>query len=393
MNALAEILSPVKSDAAGLPRRPAWIEVDLDRLRRNFQFIAQDKPGRLGIISVVKDEAYGHGAANVAKIALESGAAALAVFTLDEALALRTEGFRAPILCLGERHPDELPFCLEYDLTCCVGTIETAARLNCLARRFQRPAPVHVKINTGMNRYGMRWDQALPFLQSLNEMKGVRLDGILSHFAMSDELDKTCALLQLERFNQVLSQAQDHGIRIPCRHFCNSGGFLDLPQAHFDQVRLGLLPLGVYPSKVCRRIPGIEPVMSIKARVAAFQNIVPGESVGYGMRFVASRPSRIAVVPIGYGDGYPRIRNQGWVLIHGQRAPLVGSVSMDALTVDVTGIRAVQLGDEVVVMGRQGSAEISVHELAAWKGSVSYDLLAGWRSRLPRVYHSTFERP
>ena len=170
------------------------------------------------------------------------------------------------------------------------------------------------------------------------------------------------------------------------RHICNSGGLLDLPQAHFDLVRCGILPLGVYPSKVCQRIPGVAPVMTVKTRVAHLQRIQPGDTVGYGMRYKAESPRTIAVLPVGYGDGFPRVRNQGGVLVRGAIAPLVGGVSMDAITVDVTGIPGVEVWDEAVLQGRQGTNEISVHEIAALKNSVSYDALTGWRERLPRVY-------
>ena len=176
------------------------------------------------------------------------------------------------------------------------------------------------------------------------------------------------------------------GMSVALRHLCNSGGFLDLPHARFDMVRLGILPLGVFPSSVCRRIPGLQPVMSVKARIAAIQNLGPGDSVGYGMRYTAPNSRRIAVLPLGYGDGFPRVRNQGAVLIHGRRAPLVGGVAMDAITVDVTDIPAAKLWDEAIVMGKQGDDEISVHEVAKLKGSVSYDVLTAWRARLPRVY-------
>ena len=209
---------------------------------------------------------------------------------------------------------------------------------------------------------------------------------MLSHFAQSDETDKTFASLQLDRLKDVLGNFAHHDISVKLRHLCNSGGFLDLPQAHFDMVRLGILPLGVYPSSVCRRIPGIAPVMTVKARIAAIQCLEPGETVGYGMRCTAPDRRRIAVLPIGYGDGFPRVRNQGCVLVHGRRVPIVGGVAMDALIVDITEIPEAQPWDEAVLMGRQGQDEISVHDLARLKNSVSYDVLASWRSRLPRVY-------
>jgi alanine racemase len=203
---------------------------------------------------------------------------------------------------------------------------------------------------------------------------------------MSDEADKTFALLQLQRFQEVLAALEARGVRVRHQHLCNSGGFLDLPQAHFNAVRVGLLQYGVYPSKVCRRLAGIEPVMTVKARIAGIQRLEAGDVVGYGMRYRAPGPRRIGVIPVGYGDNYPRVRNLGCVLAAGRRAPLVGGVAMDALTVDLTEIPEAGLWDEVVLMGRQGGEEISAHEVAQWKNSVSYDVLAGWRARLPRIY-------
>jgi len=206
----------------------------------------------------------------------------------------------------------------------------------------------------------------------------------MTHFAQSDEADKSFALLQIERFDQVMGAWQRAGGRALCQHLCNSGGFLDLPRAHRDMVRVGLLLYGIFPSAVCRRIPGIQPVMSVKARIAAIQPLQPGEVVGYGMRYTAPGPRRIAVLPIGYGDGFPRVRNTGGALIRGRRAPLVGGVAMDAITVDITGIAEAQMWDEAVIMGRQGGEEITVDDMARLKNSVSYDVLTNWRLRLRR---------
>jgi alanine racemase len=369
-----------------LSSRPAWIEIDLDRLRRNFQLINQDKPSGLGLLSVVKDEAYGHGALPTAKVALECGASFLASSTIQEAMQLRDAGIRARLLLLGDRQEAELPWCVAHDLTCCVSEPSTVARLGYLAARAGKRAPVHIKINSGMNRYGVRWDQAAPLAALIDSTPSLFLEGVLTHFAQSDETDKTFALVQLARFEEAMRALAQSGLSVKLRHICNSGGFLDLPQAHLDLVRLGILPLGVFPSAVCRRIPGIEPVMTVKARIAAIQQLQPGDSVGYGMRYVAPSPRRIGVLPIGYGDGFPRVRNQGFALIHGVRAPLVGGTAMDALMVDITALPQAQLWDEAVLMGRQGQEEITVHEIARLKNSVSYDVLAGWRSRLPRIY-------
>ena len=369
-----------------VPRRPAWVEIDRQRLRRNFDIIFRDKPAGLKVLSVVKDQAYGHGAVAVARAAIEAGASFLGVVTLDEAIELRENGIEAPILLFGERMPEELPVCVQYRLTCCVNDRATAEELAGLVRQQNRAVPVHVEIDTGMSRYGIRWERAAAVVRDIAATPGLVVEGIMSHFAQSDESDKSYAMLQLERFRHVLSELEKSGLRIPIRHMCNTGGYLDLPMAHFDMVRMGILPLGVYPSQVCRRIPGLEPVMSVKTRIAAIRDIREGDKVGYGMRYTAPGPRRIAILPLGYGDGYPRVRNAGHVLIHGRRASIVGGNAMDAMMVDVTDIPGVQPWDEVVIMGRQGEEEISVHEIARLKGSVSYDILAGWRWRLPRVY-------
>lgn len=366
--------------------RSAWVEIDLRRFRRNFELINQDKPKGLRLVSVIKDEAYGHGAFEAARIAVNSGATFLALSTIQEAIDLREQGIKARLLLLGDRHEKELPWCIDHGLTCCVSDASGVAKLGKLAAKKGKRVPVHIKINTGMNRYGVRWNEAASLAELIASTKSLMLEGILSHFAQSDELDKTFALLQLQRFHEARNSILALGLHVPLSHLCNSGGFLDLPQAHFDMARIGILALGVYPSSVCRRIPGIEAVMSVKARIAGIQRLQAGDTVGYGMRYTAQTLRRIAVLPIGYGDGFPRVRNQGFALIHGRRAPIVGGIAMDALTVDVTDIPEAQMWDETVLMGRQGADEISVHEVAKLKNSVSYDVLTSWRARLPRIY-------
>jgi len=370
--------------SAGFPLRPAWVEIDLARLRNNLRLIRQDLPRAVKLLAVVKDEAYGHGAMDVVQIALESGAGGFGLSTLEEAITLRDAGITAPLLLLGERQEPELPWCVEHNLTVCVNAPHTIRELARAAAAAGKCVPVHVKINTGMSRYGVRWDEAASLLELIAAQKSLRLEGAMTHFAQSDEADKTFANLQISRFDEVMAVMGRGGAPLPCQHLCNSGGFLDLPHAHRDMVRVGILMYGVFPSSVCRRIAGIEPVMSVKARIAAIQNLKPGEVVGYGMRYTAPGPRRIAVLPIGYGDGFPRVRNTGAVLLHGRRASLVGGVAMDAITVDITEIPEAQMWDEAVIMGRQGNEEITVHETARLKNSVSYDVLTSWRLRLRR---------
>jgi len=378
----SDILMNLSSE--NFPQRPAWTEIDLGKLRNNLRLIRRDLPRHVKLLTVVKDEAYGHGALDVARIALEEGAWGFGLSTLEEAMALRDAGIKAPLLLLGERQEAELEWCAAHDLTVCVNEPHAIRKLAKIAADFGKQVPVHVKIHTGMSRYGVRWDEALPLIEQILAEKSLLLEGAMTHFAQSDETDKTFANLQFSRFKEVLDALERKKISVKIRHTCNSGGFLDLPHAHLDMVRPGILIYGVSPSQVCRQIPGIEPVMSVKARVAAIQKLKPGEVVGYGMRYTATTERRIAVLPIGYGDGFPRVRNEGGALIHGKRAPLIGGIAMDALMVDITDIPEAQMWDEAVIMGKQGSEEITVRDIAKLKNSVTYDVLTNWRLRLRR---------
>lgn len=364
--------------------RGAWIEVDIGRLRENFRRIREDLPAHVKFLSVVKAGGYGHGDLEVAGCALEHGAYGLGVATMWEAARLRREYSEARIFQLANPVPEDIPHAVELRVTLCPGQIETLEMLQNFGKRHGITFEVHLKVNTGMNRYGLRWDEAGDWARILRGLSHVRVAGVYSHFAMSDELDKTSPRLQMARFSGVVEAMDRAGVDPGLRHLCNSGGMLDLPDAHWDMVRIGLLPLGVFPSKVCRRIPDIHPVLSVKARISALQRVAAGETVGYGLRYTAPSPRRIGIVPVGYGDGFPRVRNEGAVLVHGRRVPIVGSVAMDAFAVDVTPVDGLQLYDEVVLLGRQGDEEIRAEELAALKKSVTYDLLAGWRGRLPR---------
>lgn len=366
--------------------RSAWVEVDLAVLARNFQLLRAELSPTTRLLFVAKDDAYGLGSVAASRVALANGADRLAVFTLGEAAELRSAGITAPILLLGERLSDELPWVLELGLEPCVGRIEIARELSKLGLGRGRCVPVHLKINTGMNRFGLSWRDAAAWSREFASLRGLDLAGVLSHFAQSDELDKTFAQTQLTRLEECLATLAAVGVRPALVHHCNSGGFLDLPDAHFDTVRVGILAQGVYPSSVCRRIPGLNPAMSVKARLVSLQSVAPGDSVGYGMRWRADRPGRIGVLPLGYGDGYPRVRNEGSALLRGRRVPVVGGVTMDALMVDLTDVPAAEVGDVAVLQGSQCGETISVHDLAALKRSVSYDVLVNWRHRLPRLY-------
>jgi alanine racemase len=371
------------------PLRPAWVEINLAQLRRNLDIIRADMPLALKWCSVVKDQAYGHGAVEIAREMARTGASYIAVATLDEALELHSAPINAPILIFGERPQTELECCIENDFTIFANDAAQAKRIDEAAQKQNKRADVHVEIDTGLSRYGVRWTKALPVIEAILQIPNLRLAGVMTHFAMSDELDKTFAHEQLRRFEEVLQQLRERRLlpsSSPLLHACNTGGYLDIPKAHFDMVRMGILPLGVYPSKVCRRIPGLLPIMSVKTRLAGIKQIEAGDTVGYGMRYRAESPRTIAVLPIGYGDGFPRVRNTGYVLVHGRRAPIIGGNAMDAMMIDITGIPQAQLWDEAVIMGKQGGDEVSVHDLAAWGGTVSYDIMTRWSVRMPRIH-------
>jgi alanine racemase len=373
--------------------RAAWIEVDLGQLQQNFQAITahakRSNPSHPAqVLFVVKDDGFGHGAVEVSRVAVASGATHLAVVAVGEALELRRAGIDAPILVFGERTLDELADCVRHGLTVCVNELRIPQALSRLAGGLGLATKVHLKVNTGMNRYGVHWSKAAELAAAITRLPGIELEGVFSHFAMSDAEDKTFSMEQLSRFHEVLSDLDEIGIRPKLRHLCNSGGFLNFPEAHFDMVRLGLLPLGWFPSSSVPVLDGIRPVMTVKTRVAVIREVGPGDSVGYGRRFKAEERRRIAVLAIGYGDGYPRLVNVGCALIRGQRASVRGGVTMDAMMVDVTEVPGVAAGDEAVLMGRQGDELISAHELAGWANTVSYDVLVKWSHRMERRYAS-----
>lgn len=370
----------------GRTPRPAWIEVDLDQVRSNFRRIHERKTPGVGIWVVVKDNAYGHGAIRIARAAVESGAVGVGVNTLGEAAELRASGVQGPMLMLGERDVEELPFALELGVTMSVGRMEVARRLDALAQAGNCCVPIHLKVDTGMGRFGVPWNEMERVVSELRGLFGLVVEGVMSHFAMSDEADKSFAREQIQRFESAVKVVRAWCGPGVAAHLCNTGGFLDLPEAHYDAVRLGILPLGVYPSEACARMDGVRPVMQVKARLVEVRDLKPGETYGYGLRYRATGPRRIGIIGMGYGDGYPRLVNQGQVLIRGRRLPIVGAVAMDAMGINISEEPEVGPGEEVVLMGEQGAESIGARELARWGGTVCYDLLAGWRGRLPRVY-------
>jgi len=317
---------------------------------------------------------------------LENGADMLGVVMLEEAIELRKAGIKTPILNMGPISPSQAEYVLEYDLEQIVFTGDVAVALSNVAMKKDKPAQVHLKIDTGMSRYGVHWKNALSEIRVL-QLPGLRFVGAMSHFPMSDAVDKSFALLQIHRMKELRKSFAEQGIEIPVWHICNSGGALDLPEAHLDMVRIGLMNYGYFPSQDVRRPFALAPAMQVKTKIVSLRTIRRGDTVGYGRRFMAEKEEKIAVLPIGYADGYERrLRNVGQVIVRGQKVPIVGGLCMDACFIKVTDVPEVQIGDLVTLMGRDGDEEISPHDIGSWIQSVSYDVMCKFGKRLPRVY-------
>lgn len=366
-----------------------WAEIDLEAIAENTRAIRRWIGERVEIIAVVKADAYGHGAIPVARVVLAAGASRLAVHRLPEGIALRRAGIGAPILLMAPMQPEEAPEIVRWQLTPTLSTVEAAWALSGAAQAAGRPVPVHIEVDTGMGRAGIRPEETLELVRALHGMPGLVLEGLYTHFATADESDLSFARHQLRRFEEVLATLESAGVRIPIRHAANSAATMRMRAAHFEAVRPGLALYGMRPSSEWDPPFPLRPAMALKSRVIRIWTLTPGESVGYGRTFIADRERRMALVPIGYGDGYPRaLSNRGAVLIRGRRAPVRGRVSMDQIVVEVTEIPGVTLGDEVVILGRQEEEEIRAEELAAWAGTINYEITTRISPRVPRLYRS-----
>ncbi len=364
-----------------------WAEVDLDAIAFNCRQIKEWIEEETELMAVVKANAYGHGAVPVAKVALRSGASRLAVARTLEGVQLRQAGIEAPILILGYTLPSEAEAIVRYDLTPTVTTREGASALSETASRQGKTIPIHVKVDTGMGRLGLLPHEVVDFIKGLADFPNLRLEGLFTHFSVADEADKSYTYRQFAIYQQVLAELRDEGIHIPIRHVCNSAATLDLPEMHLDMVRCGIAIYGLYPSPEVNHSIPLRPAMTLKSHVARVRTLPAGSSISYGRTYITTRPTTVALVPVGYGDGYHRLlSNRGEVLIRGKRAPIVGRVCMDQFVVDVSDIEGVQLNDEVVVFGRQGEEEIGVEEVAAWAETINYEVVTSLLPRVRRVY-------
>lgn len=368
--------------------RPAWAEINLDNLAYNVQQVRAITNPKSMIMAVVKADAYGHGIVQTSKVVLENGADRLGVAILDEAITLRENKITAPIVILGYIPVSDLNYVVAYNLTPTIFEYSHAEALSREAVRANKRVSVHIKIDTGMGRLGFLPDEhSVEIVEKIMELPGIYVEGIYTHLAHADTGDRAYTNYQLSRFNWFLERLEQKNISIPIRHAANSAGILNYPESHFDMVRPGIVLYGMLPSDEINNAPGLKPVMSLKSRVASVKHVPAGCSIGYGCTYKLDKKSVIAVLPLGYADGYTRhFSNTSHALVGGKRVPLIGRVCMDQIMVDITDVPGVAIGDEAVLLGKQKDLEITAEELAAQAGTINYEIVCMISHRVPRKY-------
>lgn len=368
-------------------RRPTWAEIDLSAIRHNLKVIRETVGPRRLIMAVVKADAYGHGALVVAKEALKAGADWLGVAMVEEAVELRNGGLEAPILVLGPVFPSQADVIVEREISVCLFTEHMAQALDRAASKKATTAKVHIKVDTGMNRLGIPWHEGLDFMELLKRYPRIEVQGVYSHLATADCPEECFTFLQLDRFFDFQRRAKDRGMELGVCHLANSAALFTLDASRLDMVRAGIAIYGCSTGAVDYMGLPLRPALSWKTRIAHLREIEAGDSVSYGCTFVATKRSRIAVIPVGYGDGLPHaLSNRGEVLVRGTRAPIVGRVCMDTAMIDVSHVEGVEVGDEVVIIGAQGTERIRAEEVAEKLKTISYEVLCGISKRVPRLY-------
>ncbi len=366
--------------------RATQAEVELSALRHNLKQVMKRVGANVRVLGVVKANAYGHGLVAASKAMIEAGASYLGVAFIEEALELRQQT-QLPILVLSPPFDDSLESYVRFDFDATITSIETAHALDAVATSGRKKARVQIKVDTGMGRIGFLPEVAIEAIRAVSALKNLEIVGVYSHFATSDETNKEFARKQLSMFRDIVSSVKDLGITTALFHIANSGAILDMPDSYFDMVRPGIMTYGYYPSLETSESLEIEPALSLKSSVALVKTLKAGMSVSYGRRYFAKRDSRIAVVPIGYGDGFTRLlTGKASVLIKGKRYPVVGTITMDYVMVDLGSDYEVQQGDEVVLLGRSGVEAITAWDLASKLGTIPYEVLCMINGRVPRIY-------
>lgn len=370
-------------------QRPTWAETDLDNLAANYRSVRQFVGPAVACMAVVKADAYGHGAVECSRRLEREGADWFAVATVEEGIELRDAGISRPILILGGFWPGQVALGLKNDLTPALFNFQQADAIDRVAQERGVVASVHVKIDTGMGRVGFRSDHASDLASKLGQLKNIRIEGLMTHFAAADDLSSGFTARQIERFDDVERTFRSAGHDPKYTDLANSPGAVAHPNSRSNLVRLGgvLYGLGgdVLPTGI--PTPQLKPVMSVKSRIAMIKTIRPGDTVGYSRTFAATRETVVATIPIGYHDGFRRsLSNLGRVIVRGVYAPVIGRVSMDWTTIDVTDIPDAQYGDLVTIIGRDHDCEIKAEDMAAELGTISYEVTCGISRRVPRIF-------
>jgi len=356
--------------------RPTRVEIDLDSIAYNIHQIRKKVGNKTKTMAVMKANAYGHGAVEVAKVAIDAGAQWLAVALVEEGIQLREAGIQSPILILGSTPPDQVHEVIKYNLSQTVCSRELIETLSNEAQSWNQTAKVHIKVDTGLGRLGIFPEEVAAFVKESSCLEGIEIEGIFTHFSVADE-DKAFTELQIKKFKEVISNLEREKIHIPLKHAANSAAVVGFASSYFNLVR---------PGEMNRTIP-LKPAMSFKTKITYLKRVPAGYSLSYDRTFTTERKSLIAILPVGYADGYPRaLSNKGEVLIKGKRAPVVGMICMDMTLVDVTHIPDVKIGDEVVLFGKQNGAQISADEIASKSDLINYEILCGISKRVPRIY-------
>ena len=366
--------------------RPTRYEVNLKNLQYNFNNIRNFVGPKAHVISVVKANGYGMGIVKISKALAEAGCQRFAVATPDEAVSLREAGIQEPVLVLGPSPHEAAEYFVRYDIAAALTDMSFAHTASQTAEKQGKLARLHLKIDTGMGRIGFLPEDLAKILPELKSLPCLDIEGVFTHFATADEPNLEYTHWQYKRFARALDILEEFGIKIRLRHVCNSSATLNIPDYHLDAVRPGLILYGMWP-EVCNKPFELKPVFQIKTEVAALRTLPLGSGVGYGLRYMTRGEERIAVLPIGYHDGYPRsLSMKASVLVRGVRAPIVGSICMDQMMVNVTHIPDVNVKDEVVLLGSQGEERITPEEIACLLGTINYEIPNLFTPRVPRVY-------
>lgn len=363
--------------------RDTYAEINLKAIEHNFSEIRRHIQPTAKFCAVVKANAYGHGAIEISKIAVKCGADYLAVATVEEALELRENNFTLPILILGLIPSNSIEIALENNITLTVCDFDFAKKISEIAAAKNILAKVHLKIETGMGRIGIYPRDAIECAEKISDLKNIELEGIFSHFADADSADKKFTYEQLKIFLDTCEKITARGIKIKIRHIAESAAILEIPDAHLDMVRAGIISYGLYPSNDVKHTIELQPAMKLIARAVYIKNISAGTSIGYGREFIAERNSVIATLPLGYADGYIRAYKNFHVEVRGKLAPIVGRICMDQFMVDVTDIDGVQVGDEFILFG---SDKISIDDAANHLNTINYEITCLVSERVPRIY-------